>query len=191
MPLVCMGKLSKEFPWSYCKRSQHLFLEHLLFWPRNNLQFSQYQGFEELHPKTSETGIGMRDNSNKSNKLWASSSLYTWSLSNLTNLNECCWIWAKVKEVLDRIHNLQTKMHILMLQKCRNFAFVCACVCVRPGSITPSSWRISFGSNFAIQPTRHPGTIHLFESEPIVITGVIDPKAPIDTNGESPYTRWP
>jgi hypothetical protein len=47
------------------------------------------------------------------------------------------------------------------------------------------------GSLVTNQPSRHPGTIHLFEREPRVRTGTMDPKTPIGTNGLRPKARCP
>lgn len=42
------------------------------------------------------------------------------------------------------------------------------------------------GSHVTNQPSRQPGTIHLFDKDPRVRTGTIDPKIPIGTNGLFP-----
>lgn len=47
------------------------------------------------------------------------------------------------------------------------------------------------GSVVTNQPSRHPGTIHLFDREPRVRTGTVDPNTPIGTNGLSPKARCP
>jgi len=38
-------------------------------------------------------------------------------------------------------------------------------------------------------PSRQPGTIHLFDMDPSVTTGVIDPKTPIGVKGFFPKAR--
>lgn len=50
---------------------------------------------------------------------------------------------------------------------------------------------IPLGSLVTNQPSRHPGTIHLFDKDPRVRTGTIEPKTPIGTNGLLPKARWP
>jgi hypothetical protein len=56
--------------------------------------------------------------------------------------------------------------------------------------MTPNLRRMPLGSLVTIQPSRQPGTIHLFDIDPSVITGTIDPNAPIGTNGLLPKVRW-
>lgn len=53
------------------------------------------------------------------------------------------------------------------------------------------SCRVLLGSHIATQPSRHPGTIHLFDSDPMVNIGTMCPKQPIGTNGELPKTKLP
>jgi hypothetical protein len=55
---------------------------------------------------------------------------------------------------------------------------------------TPDFRRVPFGSFVTSQPQRQPGTLHLFEIEPSVITGAIDPKVPIGTKGLLPKVIW-
>lgn len=56
---------------------------------------------------------------------------------------------------------------------------------------TPDLQRMPLGSLVTSQPSLQPGTIHLFDIDPSVITGVIDPNTPIGTKGLLPKTRWP
>jgi len=42
----------------------------------------------------------------------------------------------------------------------------------------------------AIHPILQPGIIHLFEKEPIVITGTIEENSPMGTNCLLPKTTW-
>ena len=46
------------------------------------------------------------------------------------------------------------------------------------------------GSLVTSNPSRQPGTSHLFDIDPRVITGTIDPNTPISTNGLVPKERW-
>lgn len=55
--------------------------------------------------------------------------------------------------------------------------------------ITPCFLRMPLGSFVTSQPSRQPGTIHLFDIEPSVITGAIDPKTPIGMKGLLPKAR--
>lgn len=54
---------------------------------------------------------------------------------------------------------------------------------------TPCFSRMPLGSFVTSQPSRQPGTIHLFEIDPTVTTGTIDPNTPIGTNGLRPKVR--
>lgn len=56
---------------------------------------------------------------------------------------------------------------------------------------TPDSLSMLLGSLVTIQPSLHPGTIHLLDIDPNVTTGTIDPNSPIGTNGLLPKARWP
>lgn len=47
------------------------------------------------------------------------------------------------------------------------------------------------GSVVTNHPSLHPGTIHLFESDPRVRTGAIEPYLPIGTKGLSPKAKCP
>lgn len=55
---------------------------------------------------------------------------------------------------------------------------------------TPDFLRTPLGSIVAIQPSRQPGTTHLFDIDPRVKIGVIDPNTPIGTKGLLPKHRW-
>uniref|UniRef100_A0A7C9DA70 Uncharacterized protein n=1 Tax=Opuntia streptacantha TaxID=393608 RepID=A0A7C9DA70_OPUST len=50
---------------------------------------------------------------------------------------------------------------------------------------------VPLGSVMANQPSLQPGTSHLFDNEPRVKTGAIDPKVPIGKNGVLPKARCP
>ena len=56
---------------------------------------------------------------------------------------------------------------------------------------TLGSRYMPLGSLVTNQPSRHPGTIHLFDRDPSVRTGTSDPKTPIGTNGFFPKARCP
>lgn len=45
------------------------------------------------------------------------------------------------------------------------------------------------GSLITNQPSRQPGTNHLFDKDPRVKTGAIEPKTPIGTKGLAPKER--
>lgn len=47
------------------------------------------------------------------------------------------------------------------------------------------------GSQVTNQPSRQPGTIHLFDKDPRVRTVTVDPKTPIGTKGLSPKAKCP
>ena len=55
---------------------------------------------------------------------------------------------------------------------------------------TPDCWKMPLGSHVTIHPSRQPGTIHLFNIDPSVRIGTIDPKTPMGTNGLLPNARW-
>ena len=46
------------------------------------------------------------------------------------------------------------------------------------------------GSVVTSQPSRQPGRIYLFDIDPSVMTGTIDPNTPIGTNGLLPKVIW-
>lgn len=56
--------------------------------------------------------------------------------------------------------------------------------------LTLASFKMPFGSHVAIQPSRQPGTSHLFEIDPKVITGTVFPKTPIGIKGLFPNAKW-
>lgn len=56
---------------------------------------------------------------------------------------------------------------------------------------TLGSLNMPQGSLVTNQPSRHPGTIHLFDKDPRVRTGTVPPKIPIGTNGLPPKARCP
>lgn len=56
---------------------------------------------------------------------------------------------------------------------------------------TPYFLRMPLGSQVAIQPSRQPGTIHLFDIDPRERTGTMDPNSPIGTYGLLPNAIWP
>lgn len=58
------------------------------------------------------------------------------------------------------------------------------------GEITPWFLRMPFVSLVISQPSLQPGTIHLFDIDPTVTIGAIDPKIPIGTKGLFPKVRW-
>lgn len=58
------------------------------------------------------------------------------------------------------------------------------------GEITPNFRRMPLGSVVTSQPSLQPGTTHLFDIDPRVTTGTIDPNAPMGTNGLLPKVRW-
>ncbi|KAF5787175.1 hypothetical protein HanXRQr2_Chr10g0449841 [Helianthus annuus] len=47
------------------------------------------------------------------------------------------------------------------------------------------------GSVVTNHPSLQPGTNHLFDNEPSVRTGTMDPNTPIGTNGFSPNAKCP
>ena len=55
---------------------------------------------------------------------------------------------------------------------------------------TLASFKMPSGSHVAIQPSRQPGTSHLLDIDPKVITGAILPKTPIGLKGLSPNAKW-
>lgn len=55
--------------------------------------------------------------------------------------------------------------------------------------MTPDFSRMPFGSAVTSQPSLQPGTIHLFEIDPRVKTGAMDPNIAIGTNGLLPKAR--
>jgi len=57
------------------------------------------------------------------------------------------------------------------------------------GTRTFGSLKVPDGSFVTNQPSLHPGTIHLLESEPRVRTGTVEPKTPIGTKGLLPNAR--
>ena len=77
-----------------------------------------------------------------------------------------------------------------------NYYSICICVCAsliqreREREMTPDFRRMPLGSLITSQPSRQPGTSHLFDIDPSVITGTIDPNTPIGTNGLGPKVRW-
>ena len=79
-----------------------------------------------------------------------------------------------------------------------NYYSICICVCARliqrererEREMTPDFRRMQLGSLITSQPSRQPGTSHLFDIDPSVITGTIDPNTPIGTNGLVPKVRW-
>jgi len=49
--------------------------------------------------------------------------------------------------------------------------------------------KVPDGSFVTNQPSLHPGTIHLLDKDPRVITGTVEPKTPIGTKGLAPNAR--
>ena len=55
---------------------------------------------------------------------------------------------------------------------------------------TLASFKMQFRSHIAIQPSRQPGTSHLFDIDPTVITGTVSAKIPIGIKGLFPKAKW-
>jgi hypothetical protein len=57
-------------------------------------------------------------------------------------------------------------------------------------TFTLVSFKMPFGSQVAIQPSRQPGTSHLLDIAPKVMTGTVLPKTPIGIKGLLPNAKW-
>lgn len=98
-----------------------------------------------------------------------------------TNLNEGCRARGDVEIAFDGINNLESaKKNLMTIIVCLQLQHLYKFFEGRKES-TLSSCKMPLGSLVTSQPSRQPGTIHLFDIDPRVMTGTVDPNTPIRT----------